>query len=147
MEQTAPLEESSGESGGGLPTFAYIVIAAGALAAVLLVPLVIFFFLIMRKCRESFSIRGAVVNTPIILGREGKKSWLATKWTTELLELKPDEWEIPKSSVILEELLGAGNFGEVHKGVIKGPLPGSRMMKHSICVPVAIKFLKGKHWQ
>ncbi len=47
--------------------FAYIGIAAGALAAVLLIPLVVFFVLI-RKCRESISIRGD-------LGSEGKKSW------------------------------------------------------------------------
>ena len=56
---------------------------------------------------------------------------------------KPDEWEIPQSSIVAEEPLGEGCFGEVRKGVVKGPLPVSRMMKKSICVTVAVKYLKG----
>lgn len=59
---------------------------------------------------------------------------------------KTDEWEIPQSSIIVEELLGEGCFGEVHKGVVKGPLPVSRMMKNSICVTVAVKFLKRENF-
>ena len=57
---------------------------------------------------------------------------------------KADEWEIPSSSVVVEEQLGEGCFGEVHKGIVKGPIPNSRSMKNSICVTVALKFLKSK---
>ena len=46
--------------------------------------------------------------------------------------------------MVVEEQLGEGCFGEVHKGIVKGPIPNSRTMKHSICVTVALKFLKSK---
>ena len=46
--------------------------------------------------------------------------------------------------MVVEEELGEGCFGEVHKGIVKGPIPNSRTMKHSICVTVALKFLKSK---
>ena len=59
--------------------------------------------------------------------------------------LPVDKWEIPASSIILEERLGEGCFGEVHRGVVKGPLPSTHMMKSAICKTVAIKFLKRKY--
>ena len=55
-----------------------------------------------------------------------------------------DGWEIPAGSIILEEQLGEGCFGEVHRGVVKGPLPNTYMMKTTICKTVAVKFLKRK---
>ena len=55
-----------------------------------------------------------------------------------------DEWEIPVGSVIVEDKFGEGCFGEVHKGVVKGPLPSTRTMKSNICVAVAIKMLKSR---
>ena len=55
-----------------------------------------------------------------------------------------DKWEIPASNIILEEMLGEGCFGEVHRGVVKGPLPSTHMMKSAICKTVAVKFLKRK---
>lgn len=56
-----------------------------------------------------------------------------------------DEWEVPATEVIVESQLGEGAFGEVYKGVIKGPLTNpkiSPMLKQSIGIPVAIKLLK-----
>lgn len=53
-----------------------------------------------------------------------------------------DGWEIPAANIILEEQLGEGCFGEVHRGVVKGPLPTTHMMKSTICKTVAVKFLK-----
>ncbi len=58
---------------------------------------------------------------------------------------RADEWELPASSVMVEEELAEGCFGLVHKGIVKGPLPHSRTMKNSICETVAIKFLKRKN--
>ena len=55
-----------------------------------------------------------------------------------------DEWEIPVGSVIVDTKFGEGCFGEVHKGVVRGPLPSTRTMKSNICVNVAIKMLKSK---
>lgn len=57
---------------------------------------------------------------------------------------RTDKWEIPAGHVIVEEWLGEGCFGEVRKGVVKGPIPNSQCMKTSICVTVAIKLLKRK---
>jgi hypothetical protein len=58
-----------------------------------------------------------------------------------------DKWEIPGSKIILEEMLGEGCFGEVHRGIVKGPLPNTHMMKSAIYKTVAIKFLKRKYIQ
>ena len=47
----------------------------------------------------------------------------------------------------MEDPLGEGAFGEVYKGVVKGPLTCSRLkptLRNAICVPVAIKLLKGE---
>ena len=54
-----------------------------------------------------------------------------------------DEWEIPPVALDVEKELGEGAFGEVYKGVVRGPIPGSRTMKDSIGSVVAIKYLKG----
>ncbi len=55
-----------------------------------------------------------------------------------------DEWEIPVESVIVESKFGEGCFGEVHRGIVRGPLPSTRAMKTNICISVAIKMLKSK---
>ena len=58
-----------------------------------------------------------------------------------------DEWEISTDDVIVDELLGEGAFGEVYKGVIRGPLENpkiSAVLRQAIGVPVAIKLLKSK---
>ena len=58
-----------------------------------------------------------------------------------------DEWEISTDDVIVEQQLGEGAFGEVYKGVIRGPLENpkiSAILRQAIGVPVAIKLLKSK---
>ena len=59
---------------------------------------------------------------------------------------KADDWELPSANILLteEEPLGEGCFGLVHRGVVKGPIVHSRTMKNTICMNVAIKFLKSK---
>ena len=60
---------------------------------------------------------------------------------------KVDEWEIPACNVIVEQQLGEGCFGQVFKGVVKGPISNPKVqpsLKNAICVNVAIKMLKRK---
>ena len=54
-----------------------------------------------------------------------------------------DEWEIPSATVVTEQQLGEGCFGQVYKGFVRGPIPGSRTMKDCILATVAVKYLKG----
>ena len=57
-----------------------------------------------------------------------------------------DEWEIPPVTLEVEKQLGEGCFGQVYRGFVRGPIPGSRTMKDSICTTAAIKYLsKLKH--
>ncbi len=56
-----------------------------------------------------------------------------------------DPWEIPRGNVILEgDNLGDGCFSKVYKGIVKGPISSSKVMKRSICKTVAIKLLKSE---
>ena len=59
---------------------------------------------------------------------------------------KADNWELPNENIVLmdEEPLGEGCFGVVHRGIVKGPVLRSRTMKNTICLNVAIKFLKSE---
>ena len=76
-------------------------------------------------------------------------SWLPADSNGEALfsrnpaAIKTDEWEIPSGNVVAEKELGEGCFGLVFQGTIRGPLPQSRALKNTICVTVAIKYLKG----
>lgn len=79
-----------------------------------------------------------MLQAPIIKGN--RMAWLSR--ATDHRYLAMDKWEIPAGSIILEEMLGEGCFGEVHRGVVKGPLPSTHMMKSAICKTVALKFLK-----
>ena len=49
--------------------------------------------------------------------------------------------------MIMEQQLGEGCFGQVFKGVVKGPISNPKVqpsLKNAICVNVAIKMLKRK---
>ena len=65
----------------------------------------------------------------------------------EKAPLIQDQWEVTPTEVIVNRQLGEGVFGEVYKGVIKGPLRNPKIsphLKQSIGAPVAIKLLKSK---
>ncbi len=58
-----------------------------------------------------------------------------------------DDWELFPSDIVVGESLGEGAFGEVYKGLLKGPLTCSKIKpeyRNAIHVSVAIKLLKGK---
>lgn len=58
-----------------------------------------------------------------------------------------DEWEVAPSEIIVDRSLGEGAFGEVYKGILKGPISCSKVrpsMRAAVSLEVAIKLLKCK---
>ncbi len=58
-----------------------------------------------------------------------------------------DEWEVPPGEIIVEDSLGEGAFGEVYKGILKGPIACSKVrpsQRKAVFTEVAIKLLKSK---
>lgn len=95
----------------------------------------------------NFHTQNGYSNPMIIAGGrhiQRHNSSLRTPFTMTHIDMELDEWEIPVGAVIVDTKFGEGCFGEVHRGVVKGPLPSSRTMKSNICVTVAIKMLKSK---
>ena len=94
-----------------------------------------------RKLQQSLC--NSYLQAPIISTTKGQR----VTWRGMVAQrYQPvDGWEIPSASIILEEQLGEGCFGEVHRGVVKGPLPTTHMMKSAICKTVAVKFLKREY--
>jgi hypothetical protein len=78
------------------------------------------------------------------LALKRRNSSLRVPLTLTQASIELDDWEIPVGSVILDTKFGEGCFGEVHRGVVRGPIPSTRTMKSNICVTVAIKMLKSK---
>ena len=79
-----------------------------------------------------------------IFGRsKGLRRGLSNRDLVRKLLPMEDEWEIPPIAIAVEKQLGEGCFGLVYKGFVRGPIPGSRTMKNSIHITVAIKYLKG----
>ena len=57
-----------------------------------------------------------------------------------------DDWEVPPSDIIMDQLLGEGAFGKVYKGFLRGPVTCSKVKpnyRNAVHVNVAIKLLKG----
>lgn len=79
-----------------------------------------------------------------VVGLKRRNSSMRVPFALTQTSVEYDEWEIPVGSVIVDTKFGEGCFGEVHRGVVRGPLPSTRTMKSNICVTVAIKMLKSE---
>ena len=59
------------------------------------------------------------------------------------IELPTDEWEIDPDAVVMQNLLGTGNFGEVYKAIISEPITVPGYTSQMAMTPVAVKLLQG----
>ena len=59
------------------------------------------------------------------------------------IELPTDEWELNPDAVVMQNLLGTGNFGEVYKAVLSGPVSIPGYTSQDVTSPVAVKLLQG----
>jgi len=59
------------------------------------------------------------------------------------IELPTDEWELDPEAVVMQNLLGTGNFGEVYKAVLSGPVCVPGYTSQEVITPVAVKLLQG----
>ena len=66
---------------------------------------------------------------------------LPPDWGSE--ELALDEWELDPDDVAMQNLLGTGNFGEVYKAMLSGPVNIPGYSSQSVMTPVAVKLLQG----
>jgi len=62
-------------------------------------------------------------------------------WGSEVLAF--DEWELDPDAVVMQNLLGTGNFGEVYKAMLSGPVNIPGYTSQSVMAPVAVKLLQG----
>ena len=64
---------------------------------------------------------------------------------------RPDIWEISQRDITIKELMSEGFFGEVYRGVVKGPLKAnthlSPMLRNEPSISVAVKYLKCKSFR
>ena len=59
------------------------------------------------------------------------------------IELPPDDWELDPDAVVMQNLLGTGNFGEVYKAALTGPVSVPGYTSQEVMSPVAVKLLQG----
>ena len=59
------------------------------------------------------------------------------------IELPTDDWELDPDAVVMQNLLGTGNFGEVYKAALSGPINVPGYTSQEVMAPVAVKLLQG----
>ncbi|KAL5497189.1 hypothetical protein EMCRGX_G013614 [Ephydatia muelleri] len=131
-------------SGDTIPLLGYVLIGIGCFVVVSVVVILV---AMAALCRRRY-IRKEMMNNfkerntnPLFISgakRDYSRSIIINA-------PKVDEWEIPACNVIVEQQLGEGCFGQVFKGVVKGPISNPKVqpsLKNAICVNVAIKMLK-----
>ena len=61
---------------------------------------------------------------------------------------RPDLWELNKHDLSIKEQMNEGFFGEVYRGVVKGPLKSNThlnpTLRNAPTISVAVKYLKRK---
>ena len=57
--------------------------------------------------------------------------------------LPTNDWELDPDAVVMQNLLGTGNFGEVYKAALSGPVSVPGYTSQEVMAPVAVKLLQG----
>ena len=78
--------------------------------------------------------------------RQQTNATIGSSISDQLVEdLKPDEWEVPASCIIIDKKLGEGAFGEVYRGIVRSDSDIPRLnahLQHKDKPFVAVKLLK-----
>lgn len=57
-----------------------------------------------------------------------------------------DEWELQPDTIVKDDMISEGVFGQVYHGHVRGPLQNNKLpsqFRNAVTVSVAIKMLKG----
>ena len=57
--------------------------------------------------------------------------------------LPTDDWELDPDAVVMQNLLGTGDFSEVYNAVLYGPVNVPGYTSQEVMAPVAVKLLQG----
>ncbi|XP_065897318.1 uncharacterized protein [Dysidea avara] len=134
----APSSPSSSDDDDGLPAFAYAIIGI-VVALILLIVIIMIVCLCCRNMGDRYYDKSDYEDTLCGLS-DIPMGLLPPDWGSEVLAL--DEWELDPDAVVMQNLLGTGNFGEVYKAMISGPVNIPGYTSQSVMTPVAVKLLQ-----
>lgn len=131
-----PSALSDDDDDSDVPAFAYYIIGFG-------LGLLIAFVILIAVCVLCCNIKDRLYDkkcSDTICASSLPMMELPEDWGS--IELPTDDWELDPDAVVMQNLLGTGNFGEVYKAALTGPISVPGYTSQEVMSPVAVKLLQ-----